>query len=44
MIFTRLHAIDDEFVEDYKTYVVKRVAVADNVQHVNIEGALKGAS
>ncbi len=44
MVFVRLYAIDDEFVEDYKTYVIKRIAVADNVQHVNIEGASKGAS
>ncbi len=42
MIFMRLYAIDDEFIEDYKTYVVKRVAIADNVQHVNIEGGLLG--
>ena len=39
MIFSRLHAIDEELVEDHKTYIVKRVAVADNVQHVNVQVA-----
>lgn len=39
MIFSRLHGIGEELIADCKTYIVKRVAVADNVQHVNIEGA-----
>jgi hypothetical protein len=37
MIFSRLHAVGEDFVNDYVKYVVRRVAVADDVQHVNVE-------
>ena len=36
MIFSRLYAVGQEFIENSQTYTVARVAVADNVQHVNI--------
>lgn len=36
MVFKRLHGADEEIVMDSIWYVVKRVAVVDNVQHVNI--------
>ena len=36
MIFKRLHGIGEEIVEKGIGYVVKRVCVADNIQHVNI--------
>lgn len=35
MIFSRLYAVGDRIVENGKHYVVHRVAVADDVQHVN---------
>jgi len=41
MIFKRLHAVDEEIVEKGKPYVVKRVAVVDNIQHVNIEEGVR---
>jgi len=37
MIFSRLHGVGEEMVEKSVHYIVKRVAVADDVQHVNIE-------
>lgn len=36
MMLSRLHAIGEVFVHDKVGYVVKRVAVADDVQHVNV--------
>lgn len=39
MIFSRLHAVNEQFIEDSISYAVRRVAVADNIQHVNIEKA-----
>ena len=36
MIFKRLHGVDEEVVMNYVKYKVIRVAVADNVQHVNM--------
>jgi len=37
MIFKRLFGVGDGLVEDSVEYIVKRVAVADDIQHVNIE-------
>jgi hypothetical protein len=37
MTFKRLHAVGEEIVEDFKLYIVRRVAVATTVQHVNLE-------
>jgi hypothetical protein len=36
MIFRRLYAVGQDFIENYKKFIVVRVAVADDVQHVNI--------
>jgi len=36
MMFNRLFALDQDIFQDGVHYVVKRVAVADNVQHVNL--------
>jgi len=36
MIFKRLHAVDEEIVNNYIHYKVERVAIAENIQHVNI--------
>ena len=35
MVFRRLYAVGQDFISDSKRYVVKRVAIADNVQIVN---------
>ena len=37
MTFKRLHSVGESLVWGYKNYIVRRVAVADNVQHVNLE-------
>lgn len=37
MIFSHLHAVGETIVENYILYRVRRVAVADDIQHVNIE-------
>ena len=37
MIFSRLHAVGEEMVSDGIEYKVRRVAVADNIEHVNFE-------
>lgn len=37
IVFRHLWGVGNELVHDYKTYFVRRVAVADDVQHVNIE-------
>jgi len=37
MFFKRLWGVGNEFIANYKRYVVRRVAIVDNVQHVNIE-------
>lgn len=37
MIFSNLYAIGDELTENRVEYRVRRVAVVDDVQHVNIE-------
>ena len=36
MLFSRLHGIGEIIVEDHTEYIVQRVAVADNIQHVNL--------
>ena len=36
MIFNRLFGVGDDIVEDSEKYIVMRVAVADNVQHINV--------
>ena len=36
MIFKRLHGVGEEIAEKGIWYVVKRVCVVDNIQHVNI--------
>jgi len=41
MIFKRLHAVGELFIENSVEYIVRRVAVADNIQHVNIEKSNK---
>ncbi len=35
-IFKRLHGIGEEIAEKGVWYVVKRVCVVDNIQHVNV--------
>lgn len=40
MIFKRLHRKNEVFLHDYKPYKVLRVAVADNIVHVNIVEAV----
>lgn len=42
MIFKRLFAVGNSLVEDSVEYIVKRVAIADDIQHVNIERAQSG--
>ena len=42
IIFRSLWGIGNEIIHDYKRYIVRRVAVADNIQHVNIELIQKG--
>ncbi len=37
MTFKRLHSVGEILVWDYKNYIVRRVAVVDRVQHVNLE-------
>ena len=37
MRFRRLYSVGGELVVNYVGYTVRRVAVADNIQHVNIE-------
>ncbi len=37
MIFRTLHAVGETLVWDNKSYIVERVAVADTVQHVNLD-------
>lgn len=37
MIFSRLHAPGEELINDSVLYIIRRVAVADNIQHVNFE-------
>jgi len=37
MVFSRLHAVGEEMIVDGVEYKVRRIAVADNVQHVNFE-------
>jgi protein gp37 len=34
--FKRLHGVDEKIVDEYVHYIVKRVAIADNIQHVNL--------
>jgi len=36
MIFKRLYAVNQSFITNSKEFIVKRVAVANNIQHVNI--------
>lgn len=36
MIFSKLFAIGDEIIQDKIAYKVTRVAVVDNIQHVNM--------
>jgi len=42
MFFRRLYAVNQLFVKSYQEYRVIRVAVADDVQHVNVEKGPKG--
>ncbi len=37
MIFNRLHAVGETIVMNSKEYKIRRVAVADTVQHVTFE-------
>ena len=37
MIFKRLHGVGEEMVENHIHYIIRRVAVVDNIQHVNLE-------
>jgi pyoverdine/dityrosine biosynthesis protein Dit1 len=37
IVFSSLWGIGNEIIYDYQRYIVRRVAVADTVQHVNIE-------
>lgn len=37
MIYKRLWKVGQDFVENHITYLVKRVSLADGIQHVNIE-------
>jgi hypothetical protein len=37
IVFRRLWGVGNELVHESKQYIVRRVAVADEVQHVNIE-------
>ena len=37
MVFSRLHAVGEVMIVDSVEYKIRRVAVADNVQHVNFE-------
>ena len=37
MIHERLHAVGEKFIYFSIEYIVRRVAVADNIQHVNVE-------
>ena len=37
MVFKRLWGVGNDLVHESKRYIVRRVAVADEVQHVNIE-------
>ena len=37
MVFSRLHGVGETLVWDYQEYTVHRVAVVDNIQHVNLE-------
>lgn len=37
IVFRRLWGVGNELIHDSKKYIVRRVAVADSVQHVNIE-------
>jgi len=37
MVFKRLHGVGEEICEKGVWYLIRRVAVADNIQHVNLE-------
>lgn len=37
MHFKCLYAVGQTYIHDYKTYLVNRVALADGIQHVNVE-------
>ena len=37
MIYKRLWAVGQDFVENRIIYLVKRVSLADGIQHVNVE-------
>jgi len=37
IILSSLHGIGELFIYDYKKYIVRRVAIADKIQHVNVE-------
>jgi len=44
MLFKRLHGLGEELMWAGQRWMVRRVAVADQVQHVNLEpGAAEGA-
>jgi hypothetical protein len=36
MVFRRLYATGDVIVHDGGTYIVRRVALADDIQHINM--------
>lgn len=37
MVFKKLYGIGDIFIDNYIAYEVIRIAVVNNIQHVNIE-------
>lgn len=37
MVFRRLYSVGQDFIINSITYIVRRVAVVDNIQHLNIE-------
>jgi hypothetical protein len=37
IVFRSLWGVGNELVYEYKQYIVRRVAVVDEIQHVNIE-------
>lgn len=43
IVFRSLWGVGNELVHDSKNYIVRRVAVADEIQHVNIELVDNGA-
>ncbi len=36
MVYKRLWSVGQDFIEDHKEYLVKRVSLAGGIQHVNI--------